>query len=386
MLELLKVFSFALLILTSLLLLVGVVHQAKELYLGIGPMVQLIPFVLPNMLVFTAPASLLYAVCVVYSRLANDNEIIASKSLGVSPIVLLRPSFVLAFTLSLVMVWLNDVAFSWGYAGIKRIAIQSVEEIAYNRLRAEHFYQNDRFSIHVSHVDSRKLMNPVIQLWHDKSAPPLQITAQEAELESDLANNNLCLILTDCDYQSGNVKGHWPGVTRQDIPLTVVAAGGDGPVSPAHLPLWQISGAIKEQKQQIDISRTRMTSETTFHLATGNLRDLKNVDRKSEEGDVLKGQARLHRLRTEPWRRYANGFSCLCVTAFGVCFAAWWRNLDYMQTFGICFTLFLVVYFGPMILLVDLAKSGSLPPYVVWIPNLLFLVAGGMQLRYVLRY
>ena len=67
--------------------------------------------------------------------------------------VLLRPAFALAFILSLVAVWLNDVAYSWGQQGMQRVVIESVEEICYGMLRAQRSYSNPRFSIIVKDVD-----------------------------------------------------------------------------------------------------------------------------------------------------------------------------------------------------------------------------------------
>lgn len=385
--ELLKIFSFTLFGFTFLMMLIGVGQEAVNMQLGLLPTLRLVPYLLPTALAFAVPASILFAVCLVYGRLSSDNEIIAAKSLGVSPFVLLRPGFILAFLLSLVAVWLNDIAFSWGYAGVHRVVIQSVEEIAYGMLRTQRSYQNERFSIHVSHVEGRKLMNPVIKLRINDNTPPLNVIAAEAELKSDLSKGTLSLLLIDSEYEAGdNVKGHWPGPVTQEIPLAFASTKGQGPTSPAHLPLRQISGETKAQVEKIEQFRQRYASEAAFFLASGKVREMDDPSWNLRRDEIRRGIARLHRLRTEPWRRYASGFSCLCFVMIGAPLAVRLRNSDYMTTFGICFLPILLFYYPLLAYGLDQAKSGELPPYIVWLANLVCGAIGLWQLRYVLRY
>ena len=134
-LELLKVFVVALVALTVLMLIIGLVQRAVQEGMGPLPVLRLIPFVLPDALRFAIPGTMLFAACSVYGRMAADNEIIAIKSLGITPYVVVWPALVLGFVVSLAAVWLNDVAVSWGRLGANRVILQSVEEIAYGMLR-----------------------------------------------------------------------------------------------------------------------------------------------------------------------------------------------------------------------------------------------------------
>jgi lipopolysaccharide export system permease protein len=40
--------------------------------------------------------------------------------------------------------WLNDIAVSWGALGIDRVVVQSIEQIAYGKLRTQRAYSNQR--------------------------------------------------------------------------------------------------------------------------------------------------------------------------------------------------------------------------------------------------
>ena len=74
LLELLKVFALALLGITGILLLAGIVAEASQQ--GLGPMqiLTIIPLLVPSTLPYTIPATTLFATCVVYGRLSADNE------------------------------------------------------------------------------------------------------------------------------------------------------------------------------------------------------------------------------------------------------------------------------------------------------------------------
>src|SRR6185437_6154844 len=91
--ELLKVFLVALTVLTVVLLMYGLVKQAHDEGLGPQQVLMLIPYILPAMLRYTIPATLLFAASSVYGRMSGSNEVVAIKSLGISPMAVLWPCF-----------------------------------------------------------------------------------------------------------------------------------------------------------------------------------------------------------------------------------------------------------------------------------------------------
>ena len=95
---------------------------------------------------------------------------------------------------------------------------------------------------------------------------------------------------------------------------------------------------------------------------------------------------RLFRLYTEPWRRWATGFSCLAFVLVGAPLAIQLRNADVWTSFAICFLPILAVYYPLLAVSVDQAKSGDLPTWSVWIGNLLLAIVGWCILKRVQRY
>ena len=98
--EVVRAFSLALLTMTAIFVLFMVVAEARDIGLSPQDIVELVPYVIPSTLPYTIPVSLLFAVTVVYGRLAGDNEIIAVKTAGLSVMTILWPTFVLAIALS----------------------------------------------------------------------------------------------------------------------------------------------------------------------------------------------------------------------------------------------------------------------------------------------
>lgn len=129
--------------LAGLTLIITVVMGVNEgLKKGLPPTVMFytMPYMMPEMLGITLPVSLLLAVCVVFGRMTGSNEVIALKSLGISPMVIVWPVLVLAFLLSLGTVWMQEIAATWCRPSVTRVLTESVEEIAYGMLRANHSF------------------------------------------------------------------------------------------------------------------------------------------------------------------------------------------------------------------------------------------------------
>ena len=97
-------------------------------------------------------------------------------------------------------------------------------------------------------------------------------------------------------------------------------------------------------------------------------------------------RVRLSRLRTEPWRRWASGFSCLCFVMVGAPLAILWRRADVMSTFFACFFPILLIYYPLFLVGFDRAKAGALPPYSVWGANLILVGIGVWLMRKVIRH
>src|SRR3954451_12846995 len=93
--ELVKVSLMSLIGITGILLMAGIVAEASQQGLGPGQIMAAIPLLIPSTLPYTIPATTLFAVCVVYGRLASDNEILAIKASGIHLSRVVMPALLL---------------------------------------------------------------------------------------------------------------------------------------------------------------------------------------------------------------------------------------------------------------------------------------------------
>ena len=270
---------------------------------------------------------------------------------------------------------------------MQRVVIQSVEEIAYRLLRSQKSYSNPRFSIVVRDVQGRTLIRPIINFQQNNDAPPCTLTAAEAEFRSNLDRGTLSLILTDYEIDFGEgIIAKDSGTMVREVPLSFASAKEQKTGAPQQLPLSAIAAQIDEQQQEIVRVKQSLAAEAGFELLAGELDSLGKEAWQGKHQELADAESRLYRLRTEPWRRWASGFSCLAFVLLGAPLAIRFRNSDYVTTFFMCFGPILVGYYPLLMYGIDQAKSGILPPYSVWLANVICSLCGLFFIRRVMRY
>lgn len=383
--EFLKVFVVMLIGMSSLMIIGVVLVEAVQQGLAPLSVLRLLPYAVPLALLFAIPVTTLFTVCSIYGRMSSANEITAVKATGVSPMTMVWPTLLLSIFLSLLVVWLNDVAVSWGRLGFKRVLLESVEQIAYSMLRTQRAYSSPRFSINVRGVDGKRLLNPTVTLRLEDGLPST-IVAEEAELRCDPVAETLTIVLRDSEANAGRFHVNHPGEFVQVIPLSQATRRGSESGRPADTELGRIPGEIRSQLARLEQLERDCAGEAAVQMLTGDLDGLMGAEWDSRYGEIQQGKSRLYRLKTEPWRRSANGFSCFFFALVGTPLAVRLRTADVWTSFGICFLPILVIYYPLMMYGVDLAKSGQLPPYCVWMGNGVMSIAGYVLIRKMLRY
>ena len=385
--DLIKVFLFSLLSLTAMIIVIGVVREAVSQSLPPAQIVWLIPYILPDALRVAVPVTLLLATTTVYARMSGDNEVVAIKSLGISPMAILWPAIFLGCLLSLATVKLNDVAVSWGRNGAQRVVIEAVEEIAYSMLRTQRRYSCPTFAINVKRVEGRRLIRPTLSLRARGNTPAITITAEEAELRSDRAENLLKITLRNGTIDvEGQVTVRFPDVYEQEIPLRDASRAKSGSTNPSWLALRVIPEETARQRAEIEAYEEELAVRAAYEMLCGDFDALTSPEWQTRRDALANKRTRLYRLQTEPHRRWSAGFSCLFFVWVGAPLAIWLRNRAALTSFFLCFLPILIVYYPLMIYGVDGAKGGTIPPYAVWAGNVILLVWGAYLLRKVVRY
>ena len=382
--ELLKVFLATLVVLTAMIAIAGVAREAVTMGLGIGPILRIMPYILPEAMRYAVPATVLLTVTSVYGRMAASNEIVAAKSLGISPMVFVWPLIVFASFVSLGTVWLNDVAVSWGRSGVNRVIVSSVEQITYDVLRTRRHFTTTRLTIIVREVADRRLIRPMIIFNGTESGRDVLLTADEAELRSNLESGNL-----DIHYRNGVVDAKIDASLQDGVyplPLDFFLQRGGRGGGPTDKSLSNMPAEIARQNESLDNLREELATTAAFQMMLGDFGALSNEAWDQSRRRLARLEETLHRLHTEPHRRWANGFSCLCFALVGAPMAIRRRHGEFLASFFVVFLPILLVYYPLLLYGVNQAKHGIWPPACVWLGNVMLAAWSIWLFRRVIRY
>lgn len=387
MFELLKVFLLTLTCMTAFLFVVLVGKEAVENGLGLVPILRMLPYILPQAMQFAVPGTMLLATVTVYGRVAASNEIVAVKSMGISPLTMIWPTLILATLVSFSAVVLNDVAVSWGRGGVQTVLLESLEEIVYGRLRSTRSYSNHRLKVSVKRVEERRLVRPTVLYFGSDGGEPTTIIADEAQLRSDPQNETLIVVFSNADVDlQGKGAIYYPGEFEYPISLADFGGSKAKKRKPSQYALREIGPSKLEQLDQIRRIEQEMAAESGLALMTGRTFELSEANWRSKQAGLAVAHGMLNLLNTEPQRRWANGFSCLCFVLIGAPMAIRLRHGEIWGSFFACFLPILLVYYPMLAGCLDLAKEGALPPQAVWLGNIVLALWGVWLLRRVVKH
>ena len=383
--EMLQVFLVALAALTLFMLVIGLTKEAQQQGLGLLQILALIPYVLPDAMRFAVPGTILFAVASVFGRFSSSNEIIALKAAGITPMALIWPVTFLAILISLSCVWLNDVAVSWGREGVRGVVVQSLEEIIYSRLQQQRSYSTDKLAINVKGVQGRRLIRPTMSFQPNNSSPSVTLSAMEAVLKTDPKHASITAICTNGIVRVGDVEVAFPDTIERVIPLDSIGKNNPLSKSPSQIAMKEFNAAREDAIANISRAKQNIAGQLAESFLTGQADRTAPQHFAGDQATIKHYQDRLNRIAMEPWRRWANGFSCLAFVLVGAPMAIRMRNADFLTSFFLCFLPILLVYYPIFMAGVSEAKAGDLPPIAVWGGNFLVAAWGCLLLRSVVR-
>ena len=373
--------------LVAMTLVISLVFVGQELiskdlsYLAVA---KLMPYILLIALQFSVSATILFSVCCVFGRISADNEIIALKCAGISPMCVFRPLVVLGVLISVPSVWLNDMAVSWAKPAMQLVILRSFEEIIYRGLSSKKAYNSDKgFAIHVQEVRDRWLIKP--NIWMQTDNQLRTISAERARISIDPVDDKMVIELIDAFVDTGNGQVRYWGSLPIDMPLNLAAQNGTNSISPSQFSIRQIPRELYRQHGLNDRRREKLATRYSIALASGRFVSINDTTSNILRAEVADTEKKLSRLKTEPMRRWALGFSCLAFVWMGVPMAILIRSADYWWTFGVCFIPILLIYYPIFGLTLEFAKDGTWPASSLWLGNATLALIGTFLMRKVVK-
>lgn len=375
--ELLKIFFIALVALTALILIAGIISEAMRNGFGPAQIAMIIPLLLPSLLPYTVPTTTLFATCIVYGRLSADNEILALKAAGVHIAHVVWPAIFLGLATSVVtMICYIDIIPLTGCA-LRNNVVGDVEELLYNMLRKDGHIKHASISveIHVKSMNGRKLHDVVFKRKSADGGFDLIAVAKEAELRVDLAHKLILVDMRKCQVNGGNgviESKIWPVDLPPDFTQRTTKIR-------AMDMTWD---ELNEYEDKYLNDRDRFIVELDLVQTAANLGTLKPEDQQRQhslEVELKHRETMLASINAERHMRPALAIGCLCFALVGCPVGIWFSKSDYLSAFITCFLPIVLLYYPAMLCLFNMARAGRISPWLsVYDADAITFILGGI--------
>jgi lipopolysaccharide export system permease protein len=384
MVELLRVFGVLITISSLLFVFIAAFNEGQKLDLGVGQIIQIIPYLVPSLLPYTIPATLLLSVCVVFGRMAGDSEIIAVRAAGIHLMHLMWPAFFVAATMSVITLILTDQITPWAFRKIEHVIVSAIEDIFLDKLRSENTYRNQEkgITINVLGVEGRTLIEPTIR-FTPPGGKPTTITAKTAFIEFDLRRRQVKMTFYE---MHGNFGGkNQNGYSKfEKIAYALPNETSDGGIRV--LRTQDLLNKLDIQLKTKVEMRQCEAIDVAFALSRGDFDRFcgPSLSHYKHQTDVATNQIRT--LRTEYYNRFSMSVSGFFVVLVGTPFSILMAKKQFLTSFLFCFLPILTVYYPIAMMTQNMSKSGQIDPlWSAWIANAVLLIAAGYNIRKVLK-
>ncbi len=377
--ELVKVFLMSLIGITGILLMAGIVAEASQQGLGPDQILEAIPLLIPSTLPYTIPATTLFATCVVYGRLAADNEILAIKSSGVNILQVARPGLLLGVVMSGATMGLYYNVIPLSHLLLRQLIFNDAEELLYSMLRKQHCinYSQTPYAMWVRSVEGRKLIDPVIKGRNSQNKTNFVAYAKEAELRVDMAHRKLSIRMrngTATSPDGGSDVAFETRLVEIDLPSNF-GADDESERRPRDLTWDQMFHRRQILESGIAEEEKAIEKATAEPAALKKLRTEQEYDRQ-----------KITWINVELLMRPSLSAGCLCFILVGCPVGIWFNRSDYLSAFIICFLPIVVVYYPLMLCGTGIAKEGHYnAALLVWGADILMGVIGATLFWRLLR-
>ncbi len=384
--ELTKVFLMSLVGITGILLMAGIVAEASQQGLGPAQILEAIPLLIPSTLPYTIPATTLFATCVVYGRLAADNEILAIRAAGVNILKVVKPGLYLGLVMSAATMGLYYRIIPYTHLLLRSMLYNDAEELLYSMLRKNYSISHSSmpYMMFVKGVRGKELIDPVFK--HRDKAGEIDgvVNARVADLRVNLGKR---LLLVHMRHGTGTMEDgsridFEDKVFEVELPDDWIKMKDRRPRDMT----WQ---EILERKRNLQAQINRDSLEISLQ-AMGMLFKA-HPDEMQRHLAALKDriafdQAQIVALDVELNMRPSLCLGCLCFILAGCPVGIWFSRSDYLSSFITCFLPIVFIYYPLVLCGTGMAKDGRYNLFLmVWGADALMGVIGVLLFWRLLR-
>jgi lipopolysaccharide export system permease protein len=387
--ELVKAFVLSLVALTAILLLAGIVAEASQRGLSPAQILVAIPLIVPSLMPYAIPSTTLFATCLVYGRLAHDNEITAIKAAGINVLTVIGPAIMLGGITSAITLGLYYEVIPHTQYILRAQFLKDVEEFLYSLLKNDRSINHPRlnYAIWVRQVQGRRLLDAVFKRRDIKGVYDLVARAREAELRVDTRNKQILVHMRNGAFFSVP-SGTWVYFEDRVWPVPMT----ESPIDPEkrrkgrEMTLGMLHERRQEILQEIDSITAEIGGAVSRLMMEGYPETLPQHRRNLEE-KLRFSQRELMTVDLELYMRPVISFGCLCFVLVGAPVGIWFSKRDYLSAFITCFLPIVVLYYPMLLCGINLTRSSRLHPLAnLWACNIIMLAIAAVLLRRLVRH
>ena len=367
----------AVVFMTAVFVLIMVMNQA--VLNGLTPMdvIRLTPLIIPVTLPYTVPVSLLFAVTLVYGRLAGDNEIVAIKTAGVGIGTVMCPSLAFGLVLGVVLAQASNDWIPRAGHNAKTILFANLEDYFYKILAKNHEWNHPKwpFFISVRDVKDKAMIDAVFKHRADPKLNPdgfdMWIDAKSATIRFDSKAGVAHVYLVGSEARQTTDGVFLINKEQFDIAIT------DGQKPDLKVQELTYKELIDRQAHDLwllDVEPKRQSMAAALWIASGRL---DRVDWEHVRGvwrDRINWYVDYCSCETEKHLRIAlalGGFLFVLIGApVGILFA----KRDPLSAFMTCFVPIILIYYPLTLFGVNLGKDGVISAWFVYLGDLVLLL------------
>lgn len=379
--ELIKVFVLALIGMTGILVMAGIVTYASQQGLSPAQIFAIIPLIIPDMLPYSIPTTMLFATCIVYGRLAHDNEMLAIKAAGVNPLKVVWPGIVLGLAMSVTTMGLYFHVIPYTHNLMKIMFLKDVEDLLYAMLKKDGEIKQPglNYMMWAQRVQGKRLYNALFKRCDKDNRYDVIAVAQEAELKVDLEQQMLHVHMRNGHVCNDGKEGARVYFDEKDWEVPLPKSMSRSKRRTRDMTWDEIQERQAEAASEADgfASQIALTTARSYLITPPadlhkQLASLNMVMRHK--------QLELNSLAAELQMRPALSFGCLCFVLVGCPVGIWFSRSDYLSAFITCFLPIVFIYYPLLLCGNNLARDGKLPPLVaIWGANAaMMLIAAGL--------
>ena len=334
----------------SLAILSGVMFAGKlmkmlemvfQLNIGVIDFFRLIIYIAPNQLLFSVPMAGTLAVLIAFTRMSNDNEIIAFKTAGLNIYRLLPPVALFAFAITLLSGFTSTQLIPAGRIAMNDLFVRLASEKIDNSIQAKRFSEDTgNMILYIEAIDqeTKKWQGVYLSDISDKNNPTT-IVSESGSISPHMENMYISI-----DLQKGTMHR-----STQETTQTV------------EFDRYQVDIPIEQPRTSYN---SKVKSMDKNRLTQPEL--LAQAAKLGEDSMISKSFLVEYHLRMV----FAIGTFILSILGMPLAI----RNKAGHRNFGVPLGLvFFILYFLAISIGKDISTKSSLPVgLVMWVPNMFF--------------